>query len=301
MTNNFKEALYNKMCELAKDHYVSIMKLDLARACDTYPSSSRFISSIKELENEGKIVLIQKATRNGQKYWSNFIWQIVKEVKVVNENNDKKISRINVDDFKVELFKDIPMRLYKTDKGYVVPISNIYKALGLDKQLFSQMIKINYELFEPWLVNVTLTSQKSGNKNTCLTRDGVIGALMKISYNRISEDKQKLVLDFQKWAIEKLTILISVGEVKLDEQEHAQVQSNISSIINVSETDMDLLFNQFEEDFTKFLESTKIMVKVADEKRNIAERKATDLEFQNKKWISKTQSLINKMHSYNVL
>ena len=98
-----------------------------------------------------------------------------------------------------------------------------------------------------------------------------------------------------------LGTLISEGKVELTEQEHAEIQTNVANIIEISETEVDLLFNQFEEDFSKFIESTKQMVKTADEKRSIAERRANDLQIQNQKWINKTQSMINKLHSYNIV
>lgn len=294
MTNTFtKEILYLKMCELAKDNQVSIQKADLAMACDTYPANPKLTISLEELENEGKIKLIQKASQSGYKHWSNWIWEITKKVKIIN--------KIDANDFIIDKFENIELKLYKTDKGYAMSVADISRALNVDRQTIHDLIERNHDLFVNWLVSITLTRSNNSTTNICLLRDGVLGIIMKISLKRLPKDKQKLVLDFQKWAIEKLSQLISEGKVELTEQEHSKVQTNIAEITNLDDSQMDSLFNQFEEEFTKFIESTKAMVKSADEKRNLAERKATDLDYQNQKWIQKTQSMINKMHSLNVL
>jgi predicted DNA-binding protein YlxM (UPF0122 family) len=291
---NLKELLYDKMCEISNEqNMVSIQKKDLAELIGTYPANPKLTIALEELENENKIKLIQKASHSGHKHWSNWIWEIIRNKKITN--------KIDVNDFIVDKFEDIEFKLYKTDSGYAMSVADIARSLHVDRQTIHDLIERNYDLFVNWLVSITLTRSNNATTNLCLLRDGILGIVMKISINRLSEDKKELVLKFQKWAIEKLGKLISEGKVELDDQEQIKVQSQMAEITNLNESQMDLLFNQFEEEFTKFLESTKIMVKSAEEKRNLAERKATDLEYQNQKWISKTQSMINKMHSYNVL
>jgi arsenate reductase-like glutaredoxin family protein len=292
-----KEQVFNKMCEMAENNILSIQKQELADACSTYASNSRFAKAIQELEDLGKIKLIQKASRNGQRYWSNFVWEIVEE----KESTNSTISKINVNDYKEELFHDIPMKLYKVENSYVIPVSCIYKALELDKQLFSQLIKSNYELFQPWLVNVILTSQKSGNKNLCLTRDGVIGVLMKISYKRLSEDKQKLVLDFQKWAIEKLTTLISNGEVKLLEQEHSQIQNQVGNIVGMSEEEIDKLFSNMTDEVIQIVNTAKVSIKKIQKEKEQIEYEKEILKKENQRWINNTLALKEKIYQLNSL
>jgi predicted DNA-binding protein YlxM (UPF0122 family) len=291
---NLKEILYNKMCEISnKENMVSVQKQELAKLIGTYPANPKLTLALEELEKENKIKLIQRASKGGQKYWSNWIWEIIRDVKIVN--------KIGVNNFIVDKFEDIELKLYKTDKGYAMSIADIARSLHVDRQTIHDLIDRNYDLFVNWLVSVTLTRSNNATTNLCLLRDGVLGIIMKISLKRLSDDKKKHVLNFQKWAIEKLGQLLTEGKVELTEQEHSKTQTNIKEITNLSDTNMDLLFNQFEDEFTKFIESTKSMVKSAEEKRNLAERKATDLEYQNQKWISKTQAMINKMHSYNVI
>lgn len=67
----------------------------------------------------------------------------------------------------------------------------------MGRQVAHKIIRENKKLFQPYLVNVTLTKYsiaKKGNPNrTCLTRDGIVGLLMKISYKRLPADNRKLV------------------------------------------------------------------------------------------------------------
>ena len=162
------------------------------------------------------------------------------DIKSNIEKDEEIHSKVDVNDFIEKNFNNVPMRLYRTEKGYVVPISNIVIALNVDRQLIHQLISKNKEIFKEFVVNVTLTASKSGD-NTCLTRDGVIGLLMKISYNRLTPDKKKLVLEFQKWAIEKLGQLISTGEVKISSQEQHSIKTNVANTIGVSEEDIEKL------------------------------------------------------------
>ena len=231
------------------------------------------------------------------KKWESAEYEIIE---ILNKSNEIQ-EDLNKDNTKIyieENFNNMAVRLIKTEKGYAMSIVDIAKALHTSWDTINEIIKRNNELFEEFIVlpsNVTLDNRKS------LTKDGVIGLLMKISYQRLTPEKQKLVLDFQKWAIKNLGILISDGAVKLTEQEHAKVQTNTGNIIDMSNTEVDLLFNQFETDFNKFFESSKIMVKTAEERRIIAERKAEDLKNQNQKWITKTQLMMDKMHSMNMM
>jgi hypothetical protein len=251
---------------------------------------------IKVLLEEGFIKCVKQAERINKK-WQPAEYEIIKKQKETKENNNK----LDVSDYIEEKFNNMTMRLYKTTKGYVVPVVDISSALGADRQLIHQLLDNYKELFEDFLVNVTLTNKQGSHPDKCLTKDGVIGLLMKISYKRLTEDKQKLVLEFQKWAIETLSKVISEGKVELPEQEHAKIQQNIANIIDVDTSEMDLLFNKFDEDFNKFLHSTKIMIKAEEEKRILAERKADILNVQNQKWITRTQEMINKMNSLNIV
>ena len=161
------------------------------------------------------------------------------DVKSNIEKDEEIHSKVDVNDFIEKNFNGIPMRLYKTEKGYVIPITDIVNALDTSRQHLHKLLKENEELFNNWVVNLTLTTDSA--KNKCLTRDGVIGLLMKISYNRLTPDKKKLVLEFQKWAIEKLGQLISTGEVKISNQEQHNIKTNVANTIGISDEDIEKL------------------------------------------------------------
>lgn len=290
-----KEQLLNKMKELTENNILETSKKNLALNCGfKYPSDPYFSKYLKELEEENKIILKQKAIRNSGSGngWRNYIWEIVN---IVSDN--KEIIKVN--NYIEESFNNIIMKLYKTEKGYVIPIVDIARVLKIDRQSIHDLINRNKELFESFIVSVILTSPKSGNENTCLTKDGVIGLLMKISYTRLPEEKQKLVLDFQKWAIEKLTMLISDGEVKLSKKEHTSIQNNISEIIGMTEEDIDKLFNNIDEEMAKIINTAKSSIKKLHQEKQYIEYEKEILKKENQKWINNTLALKQKLYSLN--
>ena len=139
-----------------------------------------------------------------------------------------------------------------------VPISNIINALNTTKQHLHGLLKDNEELFDNWVVNLTLTTDSA--VNTCLTRDGVIGLLMKISYKRLTPDKQKLVLEFQKWAIEKLGRLMSTGEVKISNIEHSNAKVNIADTVGISNEDIEKMFTEIQNTVDEKLGMIKLLI-----------------------------------------
>jgi len=219
------------------------------------------------LVKDGFLKMIKKTTKEGKKWIPaeyEIVGCLVSDIKDENESNiekDEEIhSKIDVNDFIEEHFNDMSMRLYKTEKGYVMPISNIVVALNVDRQLIHQLISKNEELFQEFFVNVTLTNKVGNPISRCLTRDGVIGLLMKISYNRLSPDKKKLVLEFQKWAIEKLGQLMSNGEVKISNTEHNIVKVNIADTIGISNEDIEKIFTEIQKTVDEKLEIIKLLV-----------------------------------------
>ena len=221
------------------------------------------------LVKKGFLKLIKKTTKEGKK-WIPAEYQIIgtsdiddtDEFKNENTSNNEKEKvtqgKIDINDYIEEQFNNIPVRLYKTDKGYVVPISNIINALNTTKQHLHGLLKDNEELFDNWVVNLTLTTDSA--VNTCLTRDGVIGLLMKISYKRLTPDKQKLVLEFQKWAIEKLGRLMSTGEVKISNIEHSNAKVNIADTVGISNEDIEKMFTEIQNTVDEKLGMIKLLI-----------------------------------------
>lgn len=91
------------------------------------------------------------------------------------------------------------------DMGWVIPVVDISKALGIPKTTGSDLISRNKELFEPYLTIVRLT--RSINNPTidnikCLTREGLIMFLMKLTPSRMDDkDVASRIMEFQQWAV----------------------------------------------------------------------------------------------------
>jgi exonuclease VII large subunit len=121
---------------------------------------------------------------------------------------------------------------------------------------------------------------------------------MKISYSRLPEEKQQLVLDFQRWAVTTLSKLISEGKVILTDIEQAQIQNNIKETLDFTDEDIDKLFNDFEEKINDFTDKAKDkvsklhMTMVEDKQRYDSRMQA--LKDQNYRLINKTIELMNK-------
>jgi len=208
------------------------------------------------------------------------------------ENEDNQIN-IDINNYIEDKFNNIPIKLYKTEKGYVVPISNIVIALNVDRQLIHQLISKNEEIFQNFVVNVTLTTSKSG-ENTCLTRDGVIGLLMKISYNRLTPDKKKLVLEFQKWAIEKLGQLMSTGEVKILNQEQNNVKINVAHTVGISEEDIEKMFADIQNTIDNKLKEVKSLIETKNEEILLAKSERDVAIEREKQVLAKVSDMVDK-------
>lgn len=96
----------------------------------------------------------------------------------------------------------IPVRFICTaDKGWVVPVVDISKAIGISKQSQSKMLKSHESEFKPFLttVNLTLTVEQTRKvKHVCLTRDGITMYLMKLTPSRMEDPEVgKKISEFQ--------------------------------------------------------------------------------------------------------
>jgi hypothetical protein len=106
----------------------------------------------------------------------------------------------------MEQFRNKPVRIIRrAPKDAMIPVNDIADALGYDRQPIHNIVKRNSELFEP-LKGIIVTMTPGGPQETlCLNRDGVIGLLMKLDYNRIKDaERRQLIIEFQRWAIETL-------------------------------------------------------------------------------------------------
>ena len=214
------------------------------------------------------------------------------DVKSNIEKDEEIHSKVDVNDFIEKNFNGIPMRLYKTEKGYVIPITDIVNALDTSRQHLHKLLKENEELFNNWVVNLTLTTDSA--KNKCLTRDGVIGLLMKISYNRLTPDKKKLVLEFQKWAIEKLGQLISTGEVKISNQEQHNIKTNVANTIGVSDEDIEKLLADIRNSLDDNIKKVKLLFDGKNEEILLAKSERDIANEREKQVLAKVSQMVDQ-------
>ena len=99
-------------------------------------------------------------------------------------------------------YNGIPVRYICTaDMGWVIPVVDISKVLGIPKQTQSDIFKRNESEFKPFLTRVRVTrtvEQKFKDNLVCLTRDGMTMYLMKLTPSRMSDpDMGKRISEFQ--------------------------------------------------------------------------------------------------------
>ena len=106
-------------------------------------------------------------------------------------------------------FDGRPVRLVNVNGEVVMPLPDIAEALKYDKKTLRNIVDRNMDVFETCRVVTTLQDKDGrGHKSTCLTRDGVVGLLMKLATSRIKDPaKKQMVVNFQRWAIR------TIGEV----------------------------------------------------------------------------------------
>ena len=252
------------------------------------------------LVKEGFLIKTKKATR-GSKSWYPAEYEIVGclvndvvEIKSNIEKAEEIHSKVDVNDFIDENFNNIQMKLYNTGKGYVMPISNIVNALNIDKQTIHQLINKNEELFQDFFVNVTLTNKVGNPISRCLTKDGVIGLLMKISYNRLTPDKKKLILEFQKWAIEKLGQLMSTGEVKISNQEQSNAKINVAHTVGISEEDIEKMFAEIQNIIDNKLKEVKSLIEEKNEHIIFIQNERDMAVEREKQVLAKVSDMVDK-------
>ena len=214
------------------------------------------------------------------------------DIKSNIEKDEEIHSKVDVNDFIEKNFNGIPMRLYKTEKGYVIPITDIVNALDTSRQHLHKLLKENEELFNNWVVNLTLTTDSA--KNKCLTRDGVIGLLMKISYNRLTPDKKKLVLEFQKWAIEKLGQLISTGEVKISNQEQHNIKTNVANTIGVSDEDIEKMLTDIRNSLDDNIKKVKSLFESKNEEILLVKSERDIANEREKQVLAKVSQMVDQ-------
>lgn len=106
-----------------------------------------------------------------------------------------------------ETFHEIPVRIVQGETGPMIPLVDIADGIGYAKQNILSLFERNSELLKEDSQDIIIITgdQVAPTPHTCLTRDGVIGLLMKTDYQRIKDPaKREKILSFQKWAKETL-------------------------------------------------------------------------------------------------
>lgn len=104
-----------------------------------------------------------------------------------------------------EMFQEIPIRIVQREKDHFIPLVDIAKALEYDRGSLSHLLRKHEALFEGMKGVVFLTTPGGIQKSICLTRDGIIGLLMKMDYQRAKNPMlAERLIKFQRWAIDTL-------------------------------------------------------------------------------------------------
>jgi hypothetical protein len=102
----------------------------------------------------------------------------------------------------------IPIRIARRtyDDLPSIPINDIADGIDYDRSTLRQLYQRNKKLLIEFSGKVMIPSKDGGTQpHLCLTREGVIGILMKLDYNRIkSAEKKERIVKFQQWAIKKV-------------------------------------------------------------------------------------------------
>lgn len=246
-----KEEVFKAMQQLSQEGVLKTSITALAQLLGYKPGSGAAIKSfINELEKEGKIKLVEKSKNLGRGNFTPYIWELSATLQ------DDSVTLSDHREYKIEMFNNIPMKIIEIDGIVTIPLFEIYKALNIDRQTAYDLLDRNKELFKMLIKKVNVN-----NTNIiCLTKDGIIGFLMKLSYERLNEEKKKLVLDFQRWAITTLGKLISEGKVVLTDIEQAEVQNNIKETLNFTDAEIDKLFNELEIKVNQLADTAKSKV-----------------------------------------
>ena len=102
-----------------------------------------------------------------------------------------------------ENFQGIPVRIVSPERGDMIPVVDIARALGMNRGNLSRLLKKQQAYFKEHTGIVKLTTPKGAQDLVCITEFGAIGLLYKIDAGDSAEDEiTKKILAFQNWATE---------------------------------------------------------------------------------------------------
>lgn len=125
----------------------------------------------------------------------------------------------------MEQFRDKEVRIIKqSPKEAMIPLNDIADAINYDRQSLRDLLKRNNELFESYKGSSIILTPGGPQEVICLNRDGVIGLLMKLDYNRIKDElRRKTIIEFQRWAIDTLSKILNGEMPQVEFQPWAEI------------------------------------------------------------------------------
>ncbi|MBN1166286.1 MAG: hypothetical protein JXA44_04055 [Methanospirillaceae archaeon] len=132
-----------------------------------------------------------------------------------------------------ETFCEIPVRFVQGDHGPMIPLIDIATGIDYSRQAMRQLYERNFDLLKDDAQDIVMLSwgQIAPIPHICLNRDGVIGILMKLDYQRIKDpERRERIISFQKWAKHTLGKALFSSSVKhsnpaIWKRERAEIKS----------------------------------------------------------------------------
>jgi hypothetical protein len=123
-------------------------------------------------------------------------------------------------------FQEVPVRIIQREKDRMIPLVDIATALGHDIRVLRAQIDRNPALFEGLEGRLVIASPGGMQETRCLTRDGVLGLMMRLDTSRVkSEEIRSKIVAFQKWAVKVL------GQVMDGRFDEVQVPANVQASV----------------------------------------------------------------------
>lgn len=274
------EEFLEKLLFLAnKEGIIDISSTQLIRklGCFSYPQ--KFYKHIKVLIDKQKIDKFK-------------VGRIIKyKINNIKNTDNESLSIKNL----LGEFNNINIQVFDSKIGKVVPLQYIYKALEMNRQTLYNYIYNNMELLKGQTVKIRFG--KLNINQICLTKDAILAILMKINYNSFDNHKKELILNFQKWIVEKMGKLISTGNISISQDEQKQIKSNIGKIINLKENDIDKLFEDVEDLITDKLHILHSKLNEYKEECEVQESNIKNYKEREKMWVNKIVNLREKIYS----
>jgi len=108
-----------------------------------------------------------------------------------------------------KVFEGQRVRFIPKDEEVLVPLPDIAMALDYKKEALWRIVDRSKDVFDSFIVIMTIHVGDQGYETICLNRDGVVGLLMKLSTGRIKNPaKKKIIVNFQKWAIRTISEIV---------------------------------------------------------------------------------------------